>query len=91
MENRESKEVKLQDNPFLLSLVEQGMTYQGFSPDKSIIVVAVEGGYGDWTAYYETPGFPGRRPRVAEYGNKLPETAAAQLFPEWAKRFKWRP
>ena len=35
--------------------------------------------------------YPGRRPRVAEYGNKLPEKAAAQLFPEWAKTLKWRP
>jgi hypothetical protein len=91
MEHRESKEVKLQDNPFLLSLTEQGHTYQGASPDKSIIVVAVQGYYDDWAAYYETPWWPGSRPHVAEYGNKLPEEAAAELFPEWAKLLKWRP
>lgn len=90
MEHRESKEVKLQDNPFLLSLVSQGMTYQGASPDKTIIVVAVEGDYDDWTAYFETPWTPFGRTHVAEFGNKLPEEAAAELFPEWAERLKWR-
>lgn len=87
MERRESKEVKLQDNPFLLSLTEQGLTYQGASPDKSIVTVAVRGYYDDWAAYYETPWTPFGR--VAEYGDKLPEEAAAQLFPEWAKRLSW--
>lgn len=91
MENQESKEVKLRDNPFLLSLISRGMTYQGASPDKTIVVVAVEGSYGDWTAYYETPWTPWGRTQVAEYGNKLPEKAAIELFPEWAKRLRWRP
>lgn len=91
METQESKEVKLRDNPFLLSLTEQGMTYQGASPDKSIVVAAAEGVCGDWAAYYETPWTPFGRTHVAEYGNKLPEEAAVELFPEWAKRLKWRP
>jgi len=89
--NQESKEVKLRDNPFLLSLIEKGRTFEGESPDKTILVVAVEGYYDDWAAYFETPYTPFGSSQVAEYGNKLPEEAAAQLFPEWAKRLKWRP
>ncbi len=85
--NQEEKKVKLGDHPFLTSLTEHSMVYEGESLDKVITVVAVEGYHDDWAAYFETPwtGLP-----VAEYGNKLPEEVAAALFPEWAKRLKWR-
>lgn len=85
---REEKRVKMGDNPFLTSLTEHSMVYQGCSLETVIRVVAVEGYYGDWAAYYETPWMV---ISPAEFGNKLPEEAAAQLFPKWAKRLKWRP
>jgi hypothetical protein len=84
----EEKQVRLRDNPFLLSLVSPGLTFQDYSPDAIINVVAAEGEFGDWAAYFETPGTVGM---VAEMGAKLPETAAKELFPDWAKRLKWRP
>lgn len=83
-----TKKVRLGDNPFLKSLTERTMPYASASPDKVITVAAVAGRYNDWTAYYQTP-WCGQR--VAEFGNKLPEEAATQLFPDWAKRLKWRP
>ncbi len=87
--HQEEKQIKLADNPFLLGLIDQGMVYQGYSPDKVITVIAVEGYYGDWAAYFETPDTPFRN--VADYGNKLPEKAATEIFPEWPKTLKWRP
>lgn len=84
----EIKEVKLKDHPFLLSLTEQGMNYQGYDPETVIQVAAGEGNYNDWTAYYETPFEP--FPDVLAFGNKLPQDVARDLFPEWAKRLKWR-
>ncbi len=84
----ETKQVKLRDNPFLLELTGSSMTYQGESPDKVITIAAVEGEYGDWAAYMETPE-SGKC--VAEYGSKLPQTAAEELFPDWAKCLRWRP
>ncbi len=86
---QEAKTVRLMDNPFLLSLTTKGSTYEDVSPDKTITVVAIEGDYGDWAAYFETPWTPFGN--VAEYGNKLPLDAAKQLFPDFAKRLKWRP
>ncbi len=88
---QEAKLVRLRDNPFLSSLVEQGMVYESSSLDKEITVVAAKGNYDDWAAYFETPWTPFGAALVAEYGNKLPEEAAAQLFPDWAKGLKWRP
>lgn len=83
------KEVKLKDNPFLLQLIGRSMAYQGYSPDAVIKVGACEGNYNDWAAYYETPTT--LFGNVLEFGNKLPEQAARELFPEWAKRnLKWR-
>jgi hypothetical protein len=84
----EEKQVRLRDNPFLLSLVSRGLTFQDYSPNAIITVVAVEGEFEDWTAYFETPESVGI---VAEMGAKLPETVAKELFPDWAKRLKWRP
>jgi len=84
----QEKQVRLRYNSFLLSLISPGATFQDYSPDAIITVVAVEGDFGDWTAYFETPETVGI---VAEYGSKLPEAAAKELFPDWAKRLKWRP
>jgi len=84
----QEKLVRLQDNPFLLSLISPGATFQDYSPDSIIAVVAVEGDFGDWSAYFETPWTVGI---VAEAGEKLPEAAAKELFPDWAERLKWRP
>lgn len=88
---KESKRVKLGDNPWLKSLTEHAMVFEGQPIDYEIIVVAVRGQYGDWAAYFETPWTPFGSARVADYGNKLPETVAAEIFPEWAKELKWRP
>lgn len=85
----EIKEVALKDNPFLLGLTDQGSTYQAYSPDTIIKVAARVGDYGDWTAYYLTPFTPFGN--VLDHGNKLPEQAAKELFPEWAKKgLNWR-
>jgi len=85
----EIKEVALKDNPFLLGLTNPGMTYQDYSPDTIIEVAARLGDYGDWTAYYLTPQTPFKD--VLNYGNKMPEQAAKELFPEWAKKgLNWR-
>lgn len=85
----ETKVVKLSSDPFLLSLTDQGMTYQGLHPSTAISVAACEGDYGDWTAYFAMPDTPFGN--VLDYGNKMPEDAAKRIFPEWAKRgLKWR-
>lgn len=87
--NNEVKKVRLGDNSFLLSLTEQGMAYQGYSADTVIKVAACEGYYEDWTAYFATPDTPFGN--VVDFGNKLPEQTAKELFPEWAKRdLRWR-
>jgi hypothetical protein len=85
----ETKKVRLGDNPFLKSLTEWPRTYAGTSPDKVVKVAAVTGKHDDWAAYYQTPWCGAAQ--VADFGNKLPEEAAAQIFPDWAKRLKWRP
>jgi hypothetical protein len=84
---KETKEVKIGDYPFLVTMTKPGFCWQGESPEKSITVVAVEGSIGDWTAYFETPQ-SGKQ--VAEFGDKLPRSVAEQIFPKWAKRFNWR-
>jgi len=85
----EIKEVRLGDNPFLLSLTDPGMSYQGYSADTMIKVAAREGDFEDWAAYFATPDTPFGN--VVDLGNKLPEQTAKELFPEWAKRsLRWR-
>lgn len=87
--DHEIKKVKLRDNPFLLGLTNRGMTYQGYGPDTIIKVAARHGNHGDWTAYFETPKTPFGD--VLNFGNKLPQQAAIELFPEWATRgLNWR-
>jgi hypothetical protein len=85
----EIKEVALKDHPFLLGLTNPGMVYQGCSPDTIIKIAAKRGEYGDWTAYFSTPWTPFGN--VLRYGNKMPQQAAAELFPQWAnKGLNWR-
>jgi len=90
MNNRfESKFVRLQDHPFLLGLTEQGFIWHGYSPDRRIRIIAYEGQHNDWAAYFETPFTPAGK--VLHYGNKLPQSAAEDLFPGWAQSdLKWR-
>ena len=87
--HQEEKQVKLSSNLFLASLTHHGMIYQDYSPNTDITVVAVESYFGDWAAYFQTPYTPFGN--VGDFGNKLPEGAAEQIFPDWAKRLKWRP
>jgi hypothetical protein len=63
------------------------MTYQGKNPDTVNTVLAGTGFYNDWAAYFETPFSKGR---VKDFGNKLPEAVAKDLFPDLAKRLKYR-
>ncbi len=87
--NNEVKGVRLGDNQFLLSLTDPGMAYQGYSVDTIIKVAACEGYFRDWTAYFATPDTPFGD--VVNFGNKLPEQAAKELFPEWEKSgLRWR-
>jgi len=85
----EAREMKLGDHPFLRSLTEWPRNYAGADPETVITVVAVAGYHDDWAAYYRSPWCPAER--VPELGNKLPEDAATEIFPEWAKRLAWRP
>lgn len=94
----ENKKVRLGDYPFLEGLTSEGAAYQGYDLDHEITVVAVEGNADDWAAYFSTPwhsanvGNPAFMvTSTAMYGVKLPYEVAADLFPEWAKKFKWRP
>jgi hypothetical protein len=85
----EIKDAMLKDHPFLLGLTSQGMVYQGYSPETVIKVAACKGKYGDWTAYFLTPDTPFGD--VLNYGSKLPQVVAQDLFPEWAKKgLNWR-
>lgn len=94
----ETKRVQLGDDPFLADLTTEGGAYQDYDLDHEITVVAVEGSADDWAAYFSTPSFrklvvnPAfERTVTAMYGVKLPEHVAAALFPDWAKKYKWRP
>jgi hypothetical protein len=85
----ETKEVALKDHPFLLGLTNEGMVYQDCSPDTIIKLAAHIGDHGDWTAYFSTPYTPFGD--VLNYGAKLPQQVAEELFPEWAKKgLNWR-
>ena len=57
-------------------------------------VVAVQShGGGDWAAYVEseTTREKGNTTEdIASWGNKLPATAATEIFPEWAKQLPYR-
>ena len=89
MANEEVKAVKLSDNMFLLSLTSPGSTYAGYHENSIILVGAVEGNFGDWAAYFETPWTPGHD--VLGLGNKLPQKVAEELFPNWKeKKLRWR-
>lgn len=86
----ESKKVKLRDHPFLVALTSPGSTYQDFGLDTEVLIVACEGNTNDWTAYFRPPWLAENVELVCDYGNKLPEEVACDLFPEWAKQKKWR-
>lgn len=84
-----TKKVRLGDYTFLRSLTEWPMLYTGASPDTIITVAAAEGYYHDWAAYFQTPESGPNR--VAKLGNKLPQKAAEEIFPDWAKKgLEWR-
>lgn len=84
----ETKQVHLGDYPFLLILTRPGMSWGGASPTQVITVVAVEGGVGDWAAYCQVPWITPEM--AASNGDKLPKETAEEIFPEWAKKYKWR-
>ncbi len=57
-------------------------------------VVAHEGNAGDWAAYrsssYTQDYTDGSDEAIHERGTKLKQEQAEQLFPDWARRLKWR-
>jgi len=58
-----------------------------------VIVVAVEGSIGDWTAYIaDVPGesHDYEWQEVMRSGAKLPREVAEALFPDFAAKFIWR-
>lgn len=75
-------------NEFFKSLTGPGSVYEGYPEDTSVNVAAVEGSYGDWATYFGTPDTPPGR--EDDLGAKLPEEVAGELFPELAKRLKYR-
>jgi hypothetical protein len=61
--------------------------------DSRVIVVAVEGGVGDWSCYVGAVAGKNHEiefMEVAKHGSKLPRRIAELLFPEWKERFAWR-
>jgi len=60
--------------------------------DKQVLVVAVEGGIGDWACYIGAVAGKNHEREfmeVAKHGTKLPRQIAELLFPEW-ERYRWR-
>jgi hypothetical protein len=78
---------KLKDHLFFTDLTLPGCTYQYKSLNMEIIVVASPDKFGQWAAYFQTP-YSGDN--VLDLGSKLPEKVANDLFPEYAKKFKYR-
>lgn len=65
-----------------------------FALDRQVLVVAVEGEVKDWAAYIgavEGNKHSEEVQKVYERGTKLPEQVARILFPDFAKKFRWRP
>jgi hypothetical protein len=86
----ETKLITLRNHPDLQWLTADGFCWHGLSIDELLLVVAVGGGYGDWTAYIQTPDTGQSIESVADFGDKLPKESAVKIFPEWAKKYKWR-
>ena len=66
---------------------------------QAMLIVAIEGGCGDWAAYSmtETKASWVRDARMEQFveiisqqGNKLPKALAERLFPSWAAKLQWR-
>lgn len=84
----DTRKIKLQEHPFFLNFINQGMCYQGESPAKELAILVRIGRYNDWAAYYETPWCHGQ---VATLGAKMPEAVAKFFFPEVGKKRMYRP
>jgi hypothetical protein len=80
--------VELQDDPWLLRLVRDGMAWQGAKPDQPIIVVASISD-GEWAVYYMGPDVPPDVGAIRDYGIKVPEEVGRRLFP--FDQLEWRP
>lgn len=68
------------------------ITYLALS--NKVLVVAVEGSVGDWTAYIDAVAGQDHEEEmreVARHGAKIPKWMAKRLFPSFHKAFKWRP
>lgn len=87
MENTRTLQVRLDSHPFFKGLLDQGMVYQDYPPDTVITVRAKKGDFNDWAAYFEIPNMPGP---VLQYGTKLPEKVAVELFADFAPDLKYR-
>lgn len=91
MDHVESKKVMIGNHKDLHFLAMPGFCWaKDGGLGKIITVVAVEGGVQDWTAYHETPWTGSDQFSIASNGDKLPQEVAEEIFPEWAKKFKWR-
>lgn len=58
-----------------------------------VLVAAVKGDHGDWTAYVDAVMGHDHEKEiidVALYGDKLPYEVAKVLFPDLDKRYRWR-
>lgn len=61
--------------------------------DARVLAVAVEGEVGDWAAYIgAVKGWNHNKEwqEVRDNGSKMSEEAASLIFPEFAKKFRWR-
>lgn len=71
----------------------EGRILQKRALAKDVLVVAVQGAVGDWSAYIgAVPGInhEAEKDRVAREGEKLPENLARMIFPGIASDYKWR-
>lgn len=73
------------------SVIYEDRDVRTYKLSQKILCVAVEGTVGDWSAYIGTIERSSDEWRKIAYnGTKLEKKIAYLLFPEFAKKYKWR-
>lgn len=77
-----TRRLRLKDHPWLNDLRRPGWAWELAPEDRVILVVATANDL-EWTAYYQSPYVLGAATveSVKDYGTKLPEEVARELFP----------
>jgi hypothetical protein len=92
MSKRESKNVRLDSDPWLERHLGEGRFFRDNRPEGVVLVVAVQGAAeDDWAVYMDNLGIRNvSEEAVARHGTKVSYECAARLFPEWDRRLEWR-